>query len=45
MRPELERNLQNEASKKVLDDLKAKTKIVIDPEFTETPKPLIGLKQ
>ena len=44
LRPEMERNLQNEASKKVLDDLKAKTKIVIDPEFTGNAKPAIGLK-
>jgi len=44
IRPELERNLQNEASRKLLEDLKAKTKIVIDPEFTETAKTTVGLK-
>jgi parvulin-like peptidyl-prolyl isomerase len=45
LRPEMERNLENEASRKVLDDLKVKTKIVIDPDFTETPKATIGPKQ
>jgi peptidyl-prolyl cis-trans isomerase C len=44
MRPELERNLQNEANRKAIDDLKAKSKIVIDPEFAGTGKPTVGLK-
>ena len=42
LRPELEKNLQNEASRKAIEDLKAKTKIVIDPEFTESGKPAIA---
>ena len=38
LRPELEKASGNEASRKFLAELKAKTKIVIDPEFTETSK-------
>jgi hypothetical protein len=45
LRPELEKNLANEASRKFVDDLKAKTKVVIDPDFTGTPNALIGPKQ
>jgi parvulin-like peptidyl-prolyl isomerase len=45
LRPELEKNLQNEASRKAVADLKAKTKIVIDPEFAETAKPPIAPKE
>jgi peptidyl-prolyl cis-trans isomerase C len=45
LRPELEKNLENEASRKFVEDLKAKTKVVIDPDFTATPKALVGLKQ
>lgn len=45
LRPELEKNLANEASRKFVEDLKAKTKVVIDPDFTETPKALIEPKR
>ena len=45
LRPELEKNLENETTRKFLDDLKAKAKIVIDPDFTETPTVSVGLKQ
>jgi peptidyl-prolyl cis-trans isomerase C len=45
LRPELERNLEAETSRKFLADLKAKTKVVIDPDFTQTPKAVIGIKQ
>jgi peptidyl-prolyl cis-trans isomerase C len=42
LRPELEKNLEAETSRKFLADLKAKTKIVIDPDFTETSRAVIG---
>ncbi|MCX6627176.1 MAG: peptidylprolyl isomerase [Candidatus Solibacter sp.] len=45
LRPELEKSVANEASRKFVDDLKAKTKVVIDPDFTETPKAVIGPRQ
>ena len=45
LRPELEKNLANEVSRKFVEDLKAKTRVVIDPDFTATPKALIGPKQ
>jgi len=45
LRPEIERTLGNEASRKFVEDLKAKTKVAIDPDFSETPKATIGLKQ
>ncbi len=45
LRPELEKNLENETARKFLDDLKSKSKIVIDPDFTETPNVSVGLKQ
>jgi hypothetical protein len=45
LRPELERNLESETSRKFLADLKSKTKIVIDPDFTETSRAVIGTKQ
>jgi parvulin-like peptidyl-prolyl isomerase len=44
LRPELEKNLGNEASRKFVENLKAKTKVVIDPEFSATPKGIIPLK-
>jgi parvulin-like peptidyl-prolyl isomerase len=44
LRPELERNLGNDASRKFVENLKAKTKVVIDPDFSEIPKGLIGPK-
>jgi parvulin-like peptidyl-prolyl isomerase len=42
LRPELERNVANEASRKFVEELKAKTKVVIDPDFTETAKTVVG---
>lgn len=45
LRPELERNLEAEASRKFLADLKAKSKIVIDPDFGQMPAPAAGSKQ
>ena len=45
LRPELEKNVETETARKFLDGLKAKTKIVIDPDFTETPTVSLGLKQ
>jgi parvulin-like peptidyl-prolyl isomerase len=45
LRPEIERTLGNEASRKFVQDLKAKTKVAIDPDFSETPKATIGPKQ
>jgi peptidyl-prolyl cis-trans isomerase C len=45
VRPEIERTLGNEASRKLLEDLRAKTKVVIDPDFSASPKAAIGLKQ
>jgi peptidyl-prolyl cis-trans isomerase C len=45
VRPEIERTLGIEASRKFVEDLKAKTKVVIDPDFAETPKATIGPKQ
>jgi hypothetical protein len=38
----LEKNLEAETSRKFLADLKAKTKIVIDPDFTETSRAVVG---
>jgi peptidyl-prolyl cis-trans isomerase C len=45
LRPEIERTLGNEASRKFVEDLKAKTKVAIDPDFSKTPKATIGPKQ
>ena len=45
LRPEIERTLGNEASRKFVQDLKAKTKVAIDPDFSKTPKATIGPKQ
>ena len=44
LRPELEKAVENEASRKFLAELKAKSKIVIDPEFSEPAKALVGIK-
>uniref|UniRef100_Q029S0 PpiC-type peptidyl-prolyl cis-trans isomerase n=1 Tax=Solibacter usitatus (strain Ellin6076) TaxID=234267 RepID=Q029S0_SOLUE len=38
LRPDLERNLRNELTRKYVDDLKALTKIEIDPEFAAPRK-------
>jgi hypothetical protein len=39
LRPELEGKLEVEVARKFLEDLKAKTKIVIDPDFSAAQKP------
>jgi peptidyl-prolyl cis-trans isomerase C len=44
LRPELEKNLGTEASRKFVENLKAKTKVVIDPDFGAPSKGSIGLK-
>jgi peptidyl-prolyl cis-trans isomerase C len=44
LRPDLEKTVGTEASRKFLENLKAKTKIVIDPDFSEPPKGSIGIK-
>jgi peptidyl-prolyl cis-trans isomerase C len=44
LRPDLERTLGTEASRKFVEDLKAKTKVAIDPEFSATTKGSIGPK-
>jgi peptidyl-prolyl cis-trans isomerase C len=45
LRGELERNLENEVTRKVVEDLKAKTKVVVDPAFSATSNVTLGLKQ
>jgi peptidyl-prolyl cis-trans isomerase C len=45
LRPELEKALEAEASRKFLAELKAKAKIVIDPEFSDSTNALVGIKQ
>jgi peptidyl-prolyl cis-trans isomerase C len=45
LRPELERNLGNEVSRKFVEDLKAKTKVVIDPEFSMAQKGQVEIKK
>ena len=45
LRPELEKNLANEAARKFVEDLKAKTTIVIDPDFRATANALVELKK
>jgi peptidyl-prolyl cis-trans isomerase C len=44
LRPELEKNLGTEASRKFVENLKANTKVAIDPDFSATTKGSIGLK-
>jgi peptidyl-prolyl cis-trans isomerase C len=44
LRPELQKNLEGEVVRKYLADLKAKTKIVIDPDFNQTPASGIEVK-
>jgi len=44
LRPELQKKVENEASRKFLSDLKAKAKIVIDPEFSGSPQPAVEVK-
>jgi peptidyl-prolyl cis-trans isomerase C len=45
LRPELEKNVGNEASRKLVEDLKAKTKVVVAPEFSAPLNVTLGLKQ
>ena len=44
LRPELERNLRNEMTRKYVEDLKALTKIEIDPEFAAPRKGPLPVK-
>jgi peptidyl-prolyl cis-trans isomerase C len=44
IRPDIEKNLGNEASRKFVENLKAKTKVVIDPDFSALPKGPVGPK-
>ena len=44
VRPELQKSLGTEASRKFVENLKAKTKVVIDPDFSATQKGSIGAK-
>jgi peptidyl-prolyl cis-trans isomerase C len=44
LRPELERNLRNEMTRKYVEDLKALTKIEIDPEFAAPRKGAFPVK-
>jgi peptidyl-prolyl cis-trans isomerase C len=44
VRPELEKTLGTEASRKFVENLKSKTTVVIDPDFRGTPQGSIGLK-
>ena len=44
LRPEFEKILENEASRKFLADLKAKTKIYVDPDYSTVPKPAVTPK-
>jgi parvulin-like peptidyl-prolyl isomerase len=45
LRPDMEKNVANEASRKFVEELKAKSKVVIDPDFTATQQTVIGPKQ
>src|ERR1035441_807394 len=45
LRPELEKNLANDATRKFVEDLKTKTKIVIDPDFTASANATVEIKQ
>jgi peptidyl-prolyl cis-trans isomerase C len=45
LRPELDRNLRNEMTRKYVDDMKALTKIEIDPEFASPAKSMSDPKQ
>jgi len=44
LRPELQKRLEQEASRNLLNELKANTKIVIDPAFGDADNALVGLK-
>ena len=44
LRPEIERNLRNELARKYVDDLKALTKIEVDPEFASPAQPVTIVK-
>jgi peptidyl-prolyl cis-trans isomerase C len=44
LRPEMEKSVANEASRKFVESLKAKTKVVIDPDFGAPPKGTVGPK-
>jgi peptidyl-prolyl cis-trans isomerase C len=44
LRPEMEKNLRNELTRKFVGDLKALTKIEIDPEFASPSQPVSTVK-
>jgi peptidyl-prolyl cis-trans isomerase C len=44
LRPEMEKNLRNELARKFVEDLKALTKIEIDPEFASPSQPMSTVK-
>jgi peptidyl-prolyl cis-trans isomerase C len=44
VRPELEKTLGTEATRKFVENLKSKTTVVIDPDFRGTPQASVGLK-
>jgi peptidyl-prolyl cis-trans isomerase C len=45
VRPEIEKTLTGEAIRKLLDSLKAKTKVVVDPDFSTTVQSTAGPRQ
>jgi len=45
LRPDLEKGLANEATRKFVEDLKAKTKIVIDPDFSGSANATVEIKR
>jgi hypothetical protein len=45
LRPDLEKNLANEAARKFVEDLKAKTKISIDPDFSASANATVEIKR
>jgi len=44
LRPELQKAVEDEAIRKFLTERKAKTKIVLDPEFNKSTESVIGIK-
>lgn len=45
LRPDIEKGLANEATRKFVEDLKAKTKIVIDPDFSASANATVETKR
>ena len=44
MRPDMEKTFANDVSRKFVEELKSKTKIEIDPEYTIVPRMILGNK-